>query len=96
MFYNANNAHGLIAGGREERMREDIEEQFGQDRNETDQIAKRAIEAEGKVNNAKDTNLIVCQLLKGSWVQTDNIEEYEALKELEGHMIGGIPNDRLM
>ena len=43
-----NNAHGLIAGGRKEMMREDVEEQFGQDRNKTDQIAKRAVEEEDK------------------------------------------------
>ena len=77
-------------------MRENIEEQFDKDRNETNQIAKRAIEAEGKVNNAKGMNLTVCPLLKGSWVHTDNIEEYEALEELEGHMSGGSPNDRLL
>ena len=47
-----NNAHGLIVGGRKELMREDVEEQFGKDRNETDQIAKRAVEAEDKINNA--------------------------------------------
>ena len=91
-----NNAHGLIVGGRKELMREDVEEQFGKDRNETDRIAKRAIEAEGKFNNAKGTNRIVCPLLKGSWVHTDNIEEYEALEELEGHTFGGSPNDRLL
>ena len=61
-----NNTHGLIAGGRKELMRKDVEEQFGKDRNEIDWIAKRAIEAEGKVNNAKGTNLTVFPLLKGS------------------------------
>ena len=61
-----NNAHGLIAGGHKELMREDVEEQFGKDRNETDRIAKRVVEAEGKVNNAKGTNLIICSLLKVS------------------------------
>ena len=62
-------APGLIVGGRKEMMREDVEEQFGKDRNKTNRIAKRAIEAEGKVNNAKGTNLTVCPLLKGSRVQ---------------------------
>ena len=61
-----NNACGLIAGGRKELMREDVKEQFGKDRKETDQIAKRAIEAEDKVDNDKGTNLTVCPLLKRS------------------------------
>ena len=34
-------------------MRDEVEEQWGKDRKETDQIVKRAIEAKGKVNNAK-------------------------------------------
>ena len=77
-------------------MRDDVEEQFGKERKETDQIAKRAIEAKGKVNNAKGTDRIVCPLLNGSWVHTDNIEEYGALQELEGHTFGGSPNDQLL
>ena len=60
------NAHGLIAGGRKELMHEDVEEQFGKDRNGTIRITKRAIEVGGKVNNAKGTNLTVCALLKDS------------------------------
>ena len=60
------NSHGLIVGGHKELMREDVEEQFGKDRNEIDQIAKRAIEAEGKVDNDKGTNLTVFPLLKCS------------------------------
>ena len=60
------NAHGLIAGGRKELMREYVEEQFGKDRNGTVRIAKRAIEAEGKVDNDKGPNLTVCPLLKRS------------------------------
>ena len=76
-------------------MRKDVEEQFGKDRNETDRIAKRVVEVEGKVNNAKGTNLTVFQLPKGSWVHTDHIERYGALEELEGHMFGGSRNDHL-
>ena len=60
------NTLGLIAGGRKELMRKDVKEQFGQDRKETDRIAKRAIEAEDKVDNDKGTNLTVCPLLKCS------------------------------
>ena len=47
-----NNTHGLIAGGRKELMRKDVEEQFGKDQNETDRIDKRAVEAEDKINDA--------------------------------------------
>ena len=61
-----NNTLGLIAGGRKELMREDVEEQFGKDRKETDRIAKRAFEAEGKVDNDKGMNLTVCPLLNCS------------------------------
>ena len=61
-----NNTLGLIAGGRKELMHEDVEEQFGKDRKEMDRNAKRAIEAEGKVDNDKGTNLTVCSLLKCS------------------------------
>ena len=57
---------GLTASGRKELMREDVKGQFGKDRKETDQIAKRAIEAEGKVDNDKGMNLTVCPLLKRS------------------------------
>ena len=60
------NTLGLIAGGRKELMREDVEEKFGKDRKETDGITKRAIEAKGKVDNDKGTNLTVCPLLKRS------------------------------
>ena len=88
------NTRGLIAGVRKELMREDIEEQFGKNRNDTDQITERALEEEDKVNNAKGMNLTVCSLLNGSWVNTDNIKKCEALDELEGHTFGGIPNDR--
>ena len=61
-----NNTLGLIAGGRKELMREYVEEQFGKDKKETDRIAKRAIEAEGKVDNDKGMKLTVCPLLKCS------------------------------
>ena len=54
-------------------------------------MLKGAIEEKGKVNNAKDMNQTVCSLLKDSWVHTDDIEEYEALEELEGHPFGGQP-----
>ena len=47
-------------------MHEDVKEQFGKDRKETGRIAKRAIEAEGEVDNDKGTNLTVCPLLKCS------------------------------
>ena len=60
------NARGLIAGVRKELMRKDVGEQFGKDQNDTDQIAKRAIEAEDKVNNAKGMNLTTGPLLKES------------------------------
>ena len=60
------NTLGLIAGGRKELMREDVKEQFDKDRKETDRITKRAIEAEGKVDNDKGTNLTVFPLLKHS------------------------------
>ena len=60
------NALGLIAGVHKELMREDVEEQFGKNRNDTDQIAERALEAEDKVNNAKGTNLTAGPLLKES------------------------------
>ena len=73
------NALGLIAGVRKELMREDVEKQFGKDWNVTGQIAKRTIEVEDKVNNAKGTNPTTCPLLNGSWVHTDNIEEHEEL-----------------
>ena len=77
-------------------MRDDVEEQFGKDRKKIDQIAKRAIEAKGKVNNTKGTNRTVCPLLKKSWVHTNNTDEYEALEELEADTFGGSPNDRLL
>ena len=77
-------------------MRDEVEEQWGKDRKETDQIVKRAIEAKGKVNNAKGTNRTVRPLLKDSWVHTANTGEYEALEELEGHTFEGSPNDRLL
>ena len=60
------NALGLITGVRKEMMHEDVEKQFGKDRNITDQIAKRAIEAEDKVNNAKGTNPTAYPLLNNS------------------------------
>ena len=60
------NTLGLIAGGCKELMHEDLKEQFGKDKKETDRIAKRAIKAEGKVDNDKGTNLTVCPLLKRS------------------------------
>ena len=60
------NTLGLNAGGHKELMHEDVKEQFGKDRKETDRITKRAIEAEGKVDNDKGTNLTVCPLLKRS------------------------------
>ena len=51
------NTRGLIAGVRKDLMREDVEEQFRKNRNDTDQIIERALEAEDKVNNAKGMNL---------------------------------------
>ena len=60
------NTCGLIAGVRKELMREDVEEQFGKNRNDTDHITERALEVEDKVNNAKGTNLTVGPLLKES------------------------------
>ena len=33
-------------------MREDVEEQYGQDRNETNGLTKTVVEAEDKINNA--------------------------------------------
>ena len=60
------NTRGLITGVRKERMREYVEEQFGKNRNDTDQINERALEAEDKVNNAKGTNLNAGPLLKES------------------------------
>ena len=60
------NTIGLIVGERKELMHEDVKEQFGKDRKETDRIAKRAIEVEDKVDNDKGTNLTVCPLLKRS------------------------------
>ena len=86
-----NDARGLIAGGLKELMCEGIEEQFGKDRKEIDRIARKAIEAEGKVDNDKGANLAVCLLLSGSWVHTDNIEEYEAFEGLKGRTLGGQP-----
>ena len=43
-----------------------MKEQFKKNRNDTDQITERALEAEDKVNNAKGTNLIAGPLLKES------------------------------
>ena len=60
------NTHGLITGVRKELMHEDVEEQFRKNRNDTDQITERALEAEDKVNNAKGTNLTAGPLLKES------------------------------
>ena len=60
------NTLGLIVGGHKELMRKDVKEQFGKDQKETNRIVKRAIEAEGKVDNDKGTNLTVCLLLKFS------------------------------
>ena len=60
------NTLGLISGGHKELMREDVKEQFGKDRKETDRVAKRAIKAKVKVDNDKGTNLTVCPLLKCS------------------------------
>ena len=60
------NTHGLIAGVRKELMREDVEEQFRKNQNDTDQITERALEAEDKVNKSKGTNLTVGPLLKES------------------------------
>ena len=60
------NTLGLIAGGHKDILREDVKEQFGKDRKETDRIAKRAIEAEDKVDNDKGRKLTVCLLLKCS------------------------------
>ena len=87
------NTCGLIAGVRKEMMREDVGEQFRKNRNNTDQITERALEAKVKVNNAKGTNLTAGPLLKESWVHTDNSEEYETLGKLKGHALGGNPND---
>ena len=61
------NTRGLIAGVRKELMCEDVEEQFKKkNRNDTDQITERALEAEDKFNNAKGTNLTASPLLKES------------------------------
>ena len=60
------NTRGLIAGVHKELMCEDVEEQFGKNRNDTEQITERALEAEDKVNNAKGTNLTAGPLLKES------------------------------
>ena len=49
------NTWGLLVGVRKELMREDVEEQFSKNRNDTDQITERALEAKDKVNNAKGT-----------------------------------------
>ena len=69
-------------------MREDVEEQFGKNRNDTDHITKRALEAEDKFNNAKGTNLTAGPLLKESWVHTNNSEKYETLGRPKGHALG--------
>ena len=82
------NMRGLIAGVHKELMHEDIEEQFGKNRNDTDQITERALEAEDKFNNSKGTNLTVGPLLKESWVHIDNSEEYETLGRPKGHALG--------
>ena len=58
------NTCGLIAGVRKELMREDVGEKFRKNRNDTDQITERALEAEDKVNNAKGMNLTAGPLLK--------------------------------
>ena len=60
------NTRGLIAGVRKELMREDVEEQFGKNRNDTNQITQRALEVGDKVNNAKGTNPTTSPLLKES------------------------------
>ena len=60
------NTRGLIAGVHKELMYEDVEEQFGKNLNDTNQITERALESEDKVNNAKGTNLTVVPLLKES------------------------------
>ena len=60
------NTHGLLAGVRKELMREDIEEQFRKNQNDTDQITESALEVEDEVNNAKGTNLTPGPLLKES------------------------------
>ena len=82
------NTRGLIAGVRKELMREDVEEQFRKNWNDTDQITERALEAEVKVNNAKGMNLTAGLLLKESWVHTDNSEKYETLGRPKGHALG--------
>ena len=82
------NTRGLIAGVRKELMREDVEEQFSKNWNDTNQITKRALEAEDKVNNAKGTNLTAGPLLKESWVHTDNSEKCEMLGRPKGHVEG--------
>ena len=58
------NTRGLIAIVRKELMREDVEEQFSKNWNDTNQITERALEVEDKVNNAKGTNLIAGTFLK--------------------------------
>ena len=82
------NTRGLIAGVCKELTHEDVEEQFGKNWNDTDQITERALEAEDKVNNTKGTNLTSGPLLKESWVRTDNSEEYETLGRPKGHALG--------
>ena len=82
------NTRGLIVGVHKELMREDVEEQFRKNQNDTNQITERALEVEDKVNNAKGTNLIAGPLLKESWVHTDNSEKYETLGRPKGHALG--------
>ena len=82
------NTRGLLAGVRKELMREDIEEQFRKNQNDTDQIIERALKAEDKVNNAKGTNPTAVPLLKESWIHTDNSEKYETLGRPKGHALG--------
>ena len=88
------NACGLIAGVRKERMRDDVEEQFGKKKKR--HRPDRWKGPRGKVNNTKGANLTARPLLNGSWVHAGSIQEYEALGELKSQASGGNPNDWLV
>ena len=89
------NTRGLIVGVRKELMREDVEEQFGKNQNDTDQITERALEAEDKVNNAKGTNLTVGPLLKRIMSAYRQLRKIRNVGETERSCVGGNPSDLL-
>ena len=90
------NTLGLIIGGRKELMREDMKEQFGKDRKETDRISKRAIEAEVKVDNDKGMNLIVYPLIKHSLSAYRQHRRIWSVGRTGRSHVGGSPNDWLL